>query len=490
MRSVKNILSLLSLGCVLCLAPVLSPAESPLPANSAQIVGGSNLIDQAQADMIAGYLNEGDIALTNIFSKTYGDGKTSTQFHAAADGQGRTISVMRVSFRGNEYLIGGYNPQSWSSSAGYRFTFPDADRTAFLFNLTSNFVQRQKLNGDPSCGWCGQYQTYNLGSHGPTFGGGHDLMQYSNLENGYALNWGYGTAYFSNNILNIGISWGGSTNELLYLGLEVFTISEAQRPDGDGDGVPDDVDNCPFVANADQTDSDRDGVGDACDNCVMTPNRDQTDSDGDGLGDACDNCVKTPNRDQRDADGDGVGDACDNCVMTPNRDQTDSDGDGIGDACDNCVKVPNRDQRDTDGDGVGDACTPYEWPGGGSFVIGDLVSNLGGASVYFWGSQWLQNNPMSIGLGPGTNSFKGFENGLGPPACGGTWTSRPGNSTPPPAGVPANMALIVSSQVTKSGNVLSGDVKRIVIVSTDPGYSSNPGHIGTGRVIAVLCGAP
>jgi hypothetical protein len=36
-------------------------------------------------------------------------------------------------------------------------------------------------------------------------------------------------------------------------------------PDSDDDGVPDHIDNCPFVANADQTDTDHDGAGDACD---------------------------------------------------------------------------------------------------------------------------------------------------------------------------------------------------------------------------------
>ena len=35
--------------------------------------------------------------------------------------------------------------------------------------------------------------------------------------------------------------------------------------DGDGDGIDDDADNCPAIANADQADTDGDGTGDACD---------------------------------------------------------------------------------------------------------------------------------------------------------------------------------------------------------------------------------
>ena len=49
------------------------------------------------------------------------------------------------------------------------------------------------------------------------------------------------------------------------------------------------------------------------------------------------------------------------------------------------------------------------------------------------------------------------------------------------------MAVIVSSSITKSGSTISGDVKAIVVVQTDPGYSGNPGHAGTGRVVAVVC---
>ncbi len=51
--------------------------------------------------------------------------------------------------------------------------------------------------------------------------------------------------------------------------------SYEQSDDSDHDGIDDDLDNCPFVANPDQLDTDGDGVGDACDNCVATANPDQ-----------------------------------------------------------------------------------------------------------------------------------------------------------------------------------------------------------------------
>ena len=58
--------------------------------------------------------------------------------------------------------------------------------------------------------------------------------------------------------------------------------------DTDKDGIPDDHDNCPKVANTDQLDEDGDGVGDACDACPQIANAPATDSDSDGLPDACD----------------------------------------------------------------------------------------------------------------------------------------------------------------------------------------------------------
>lgn len=68
----------------------------------------------------------------------------------------------------------------------------------------------------------------------------------------------------------------------------VIVIGPSGILDADSDGVADDTDNCPAVANALQEDADGDGAGDACDNCTQAPNADQRDTNGDGYGNACD----------------------------------------------------------------------------------------------------------------------------------------------------------------------------------------------------------
>lgn len=180
--------------------------------------------------------------------------------------------------------------------------------------------------------------------------------------------------------------------------------------DTDGDGMPDDGDNCPLIFNNDQSDNDSDGEGDVCDpdddndfvldvsdNCQYIHNPDQQNNDGDAEGDACDpdddndsvfdlsdNCQFIANTDQQDNDLDNIGDVCDddddndgvideddNCQFVPNFNQEDTDNDEIGDACDgdddgdgildendNCPLLPNPFQEDLDSDDIGDACDP------------------------------------------------------------------------------------------------------------------------------------
>jgi hypothetical protein len=122
-------------------------------------------------------------------------------------------------------------------------------------------------------------------------------------------------------------------------------------------------------------------------------------------------------------------------------------------------------------------------PGGGSFVVGDRSAT---GTVTFWGSQWSKNNTLSGGAGD--SSFKGFAKTVSASGCGATWTTDPGNSASPPNGpLPAYMAVAVTSKTGKSGKAISGTVVHVVIVKTNAGYDSNPGHPGTGTVVATLC---
>ena len=111
--------------------------------------------------------------------------------------------------------------------------------------------------------------------------------------------------------------------------------------DSDGDGVNDDADNCPAIANADQADLDGDGLGDACD----------SDRDGDGVDNGSDVFPDDPTE-SVDTDGDGVGDNADAFPNDPTE-TTDTDGDGVGDNADAFPNDPSE-TSDNDSDGIGD----------------------------------------------------------------------------------------------------------------------------------------
>jgi len=96
--------------------------------------------------------------------------------------------------------------------------------------------------------------------------------------------------------------------------------------DSDGDGIINDLDLCPTIfsptrplENGEQADADNDMIGDVCDPCPLDafatdckgPNPD--DRDNDGVNNDVDNCPDVANMDQSDRDQDMKGDVCDPC---------------------------------------------------------------------------------------------------------------------------------------------------------------------------------
>ena len=135
----------------------------------------------------------------------------------------------------------------------------------------------------------------------------------------------------------------------------------------------------------------------------------------------------------------------------------------------------------------------FAFPSNGAFVLGDnTVAGAGSGTVTWWSDSWSLLD--SVSGGPAPASFKGFAGTVTLPTtspanlCGTTFSTRPGNSAPPTSSVPSYMGVLVASSVTKSGSTINGTWAKIVVVKTDPGYQPNPGHPGTGTIVATFCG--
>lgn len=252
---------------------------------------------------------------------------------------------------------------------------------------------------------------------GNSSGSDHFPFTQRGIEAAFLAEYNFSTVYHSFRDSTSYINFDYATRMIK---ASVATIYAIQQ-DVDNDGLTNDADNCPLIANLTQADGDADGAGDLCDNCPAISNPLQEDADADAIGDACDVCpgdtINDPDNDgvcgevdpcpydalddadgdgfcanvdkcptvynpgQEDADGDGIGDICDACMHDPLNDidgdgvcgdidncpaaynptQSDGDADGRADACDNCPTMPNSNQLDTDGDGWGNVCDncPY-----------------------------------------------------------------------------------------------------------------------------------
>jgi OOP family OmpA-OmpF porin len=177
----------------------------------------------------------------------------------------------------------------------------------------------------------------------------------------FMTNYGAGLLYFlgENVALRadvrhmIGFNESNLENNFIYTAGFKFQFAGTEQPvkkapmDSDGDGVTDDLDQCPDTpkgapvdAKGCPLDSDGDGVFDYLDQCPDTPKGASVDakgcpldSDGDGVFDYLDQCPDTPNGAPVDAkgcpldsDGDGVFDYLDQCPGTPKGTMVDDKG--------------------------------------------------------------------------------------------------------------------------------------------------------------------
>jgi len=211
-------------------------------AQAATVVGGSGLLSPGYANQLESWLvndpqlnYNGSITLTNVFNKT--DVSTSFDFHAAVAGLGATITVFEAFAYDtlgvlNSFIVGGFNPQGWDSGSQWAVTPELADRTAFIFNLTTGARKDQGADYNPdwfgpgSPGGYGAYQTFNHSYYGPTWGGGHDLYTDFSLSYGYANVWSYFSDPTNLNWGEPNIVMGPSSSIGFTIGrLETFTIS-------------------------------------------------------------------------------------------------------------------------------------------------------------------------------------------------------------------------------------------------------------------------
>lgn len=123
------------------------------------LLPASTLASAGDKTTLTTYLGSSKFQGTLLYKATT-NGWTAANFHTPVDNQGATMVLIKNSV--NNKIFGGFNPQSWNTSTGYR---PGAG--GFLFSLSDGYKLSQTVYAD--------YQTYNSTNYGPTFGGGHDI---------------------------------------------------------------------------------------------------------------------------------------------------------------------------------------------------------------------------------------------------------------------------------------------------------------------------
>ncbi|GBC03101.1 hypothetical protein RclHR1_00050009 [Rhizophagus clarus] len=105
------------------------------------------------------------------------DGNTTKVFHEKCDDKGATLVIVKIT--NSEKIIGGYNPFSWSSNANgeWKSTYD-----SFIFS----FINKDGLkNTKVSYSSGNERSIYCHSNYGPVYGGGYDLVYYSNTWYSY-----------------------------------------------------------------------------------------------------------------------------------------------------------------------------------------------------------------------------------------------------------------------------------------------------------------
>jgi hypothetical protein len=294
---------------------------------------------------------------------TYSAFVAPSSFEATTSRNSQFIAPFVYPTRGKEYYVsnadgasfaGFYSPQVFVSGAG-TFTADARFNTPITLFTNSDTQQTTQVNGSGTV-----TITPTYGDQPLTYSGSVSYLGTEPVTNGFGT-------FQSKHVrlsITVSVTVQGTTFQLPFfvdywfarnLGIvqrleagQLFRLTNAVGPDGDGDGVFNGIDLFPNNA-AEARDGDGDGIGDNAD----------TDDDNDGVLDANDKFPHDANE-TTDFDNDGTGDKADldddNDGLPDVADpfpfdihNTDTDHDGIADFYDS----------DDDGDGVADVVDPF-----------------------------------------------------------------------------------------------------------------------------------
>lgn len=192
----------------------------PTFANAGVIDNKSVLLDEDGAELLEGWLGQGDLDWTQVW---YGEaGATSQSWHDAVDDVDPTVSIYKMSFQGNDYIVGGYTDISWEPDVNYVDGYKIGQSNSFIFNLQTEKKFDHSRKGEIN----------SSKRNFATFGQGYDLYGGRDvLGENYGSNYvsSYKEYYFSDSDSNgiTGKSFRNSGQNFVVMALETFTFNVA-----------------------------------------------------------------------------------------------------------------------------------------------------------------------------------------------------------------------------------------------------------------------